>query len=260
LPCSWKCNKVSADDEPVRRLVARFEEPERVWACHEAGPTGYELARVLRAAGMPPARGLTYCSEVCDWRRWPTAGMFMGFTGAVPSEDSSGDRTRRGGITHAGNTHLRTQLVESAWAYKSQPKVGATLRRRHEGLDPEVVARAWAAQLRLCGKFRSESMVAPALARACRLASSPSTSSPSPEQLTITAHRVATVIAAMRRIGDEGSTRLRVGERPFGRRFSLFPLLVVTTQRVVAYPRRWHRWCRVTRRPSWFLPKSAWAT
>lgn len=23
-----------------------------------------------------------------------------------------------------------------------------------EGLDPEVVARAWAAQLRLCGKFR----------------------------------------------------------------------------------------------------------
>jgi transposase len=80
--------------------------------------------------------------------------MFMGFTGAVPSEDSSGDRTRRGGITHADNTHLRTQLVESAWAYKSQPKVGAVLRRRHDGLDPAVIARAWAAQLRLCGKFR----------------------------------------------------------------------------------------------------------
>jgi hypothetical protein len=27
------------------------------------------------------------------------------------------------------------------------------LQRRQEGLDPAVVARAWAAQLRLCGKF-----------------------------------------------------------------------------------------------------------
>jgi transposase len=78
----------------------------------------------------------------------------MGFTGLVPTEFSSGERTTRGGITHAGNGHLRTQLVEAAWAYKSKPQVGATLRRRHEGVDPAVVARAWAAQLRLCGKFR----------------------------------------------------------------------------------------------------------
>ena len=28
------------------------------------------------------------------------------------------------------------------------------LKKRHEGLDPDVIARAWAAQLRLCGKFR----------------------------------------------------------------------------------------------------------
>jgi hypothetical protein len=33
-------DKLSADDEAVRRLVARFEEPDRVWACYEAGPTG----------------------------------------------------------------------------------------------------------------------------------------------------------------------------------------------------------------------------
>ncbi|MDQ4105426.1 MAG: transposase, partial [Actinomycetota bacterium] len=45
-------DKVSADDESVRRLIARFDEPARVWACYEAGPTGYELARVLRASGV----------------------------------------------------------------------------------------------------------------------------------------------------------------------------------------------------------------
>jgi len=37
-----------ANDEPaVRRLVARFPDPRRLRACYEAGPTGYELARLL---------------------------------------------------------------------------------------------------------------------------------------------------------------------------------------------------------------------
>ncbi len=45
-------DKISTDDESIRRLVGRFPEPKRVWACYEAGPTGYELSRTLRAAGM----------------------------------------------------------------------------------------------------------------------------------------------------------------------------------------------------------------
>lgn len=43
-------DKISADDESVRRLIARFPSPTRVWACYEAGPTGYELARTLQRA------------------------------------------------------------------------------------------------------------------------------------------------------------------------------------------------------------------
>jgi transposase len=110
--------------------------------------------RLCAYRGVTELGALTLAAEVCDWRRFPTAGSFAGFCGLVPSEDSSGERTWRGGITHAGNTHLRTQLVESAWAYMSRAQVGPTLRRRHEGLDPEVVARAWATQLRLCGRFK----------------------------------------------------------------------------------------------------------
>lgn len=55
--------------------------------------------------------GLSSACEVGDWRRFPTAPMFMAFTGLTPSERSSGERQYRGGITHAGNTHL----VEAAW-------------------------------------------------------------------------------------------------------------------------------------------------
>ena len=88
----------------------------------------------------------------------------------MPSEYSSGTTTRRGHITKTGNAHLRAQLVESAWSYR--PAVGADLRGRQQGLDPQVAARAWAAQLRLCGRFRrlaarkdSKNLVVTAIAR-----------------------------------------------------------------------------------------------
>ena len=38
--------KISSDDDAVRRLVARFDDPSRLRVCYEAGPTGYELARL----------------------------------------------------------------------------------------------------------------------------------------------------------------------------------------------------------------------
>lgn len=135
-------------------------------------PFADAVARLAAYRGITQQGALTLATEVCDWRRFPTAGAFMGFCGLVPSEYSSGDRTSRGHITHAGNLHLRTQLVESAWAYKSHPAVGATIARRQQGLPPEVLARAWKAQLRLTGRFRrlearksSRNIVVTAIAR-----------------------------------------------------------------------------------------------
>ena len=132
--------------------VAAIEADLWVWTTR--APFADAVARLAAYRGISQLGALTLASEVCDWRRFPTAATFMGFCGLVPCEHSSGDRTQRGGITHAGNTHLRTQLVESAWAYKSRAHVGPVIARRHSGLDPAVVARAWTAQLRLCGKFR----------------------------------------------------------------------------------------------------------
>jgi transposase len=115
---------------------------------------------------------LGLCAEVCDWRRFGQAASFMGFVGLVPSEYSSGQREHRGHLTKAGNAHLRAQLVESAWSYQHRPYVGPEIAKRHVGLPPEVVARAWRAQLRLCGRFRhlaarknTKSVVAAAIAR-----------------------------------------------------------------------------------------------
>jgi transposase len=119
-----------------------------------AEPFGSQVARLAAYRGVSSLGALTLASEVCDWRRFARATQFMGFCGLVPSEYSSGESHRRGHITRAGNAHLRHQLVESAWAYIHHPAVGKEMGRRQEGLTPEVLARAWKAQLRLCGRYR----------------------------------------------------------------------------------------------------------
>ena len=60
----------------------------------------------------------------------------MSYTGLVPAEYSSGERTRRGHITKAGSEPVRTTLIEAAWAYQHGPAIGATLRRRQASPPP----------------------------------------------------------------------------------------------------------------------------
>lgn len=150
--------------------LAALEADLAYWYTH--GPFTDAVARLAAYRGVAYVGALTIASEVGDWRRFPAARTFMGFTGLVPSEYSSGGSVRRGHITKAGNTHLRTQLIESAWAYQHHPNLGVTLRRRQEHVDAATVARSWGAQQRLCGRFRrlnarktSRSVVAVAIAR-----------------------------------------------------------------------------------------------
>src|SRR5581483_9304593 len=88
-------------------------------------------------------------TEIGDWRRFGHPRKLMAYLGLVPKEHSSGDRERRGSLTKAGNTHCRHVLVQAAWAYRDQPKVGIALTRRQHGQDSRVIAHAWKAQHRL---------------------------------------------------------------------------------------------------------------
>jgi transposase len=132
--------------------LAAIEADLAHWYTH--GPFADAVARLAAYRGVAQLGALTIASEVGDWRRFPAARTFMGFTGLVPSEYSSGQSVHRGHITKAGNAHLRTQLIESAWAYQHRASLGAVLRRRQNGVDPATTARSWTAQQRLCGRFR----------------------------------------------------------------------------------------------------------
>jgi transposase len=131
--------------------LAGIEADLAVW--YDRDPFAAQVARLAAYRGVDRLGALTLASEVCDWRRFPRATAFMGFTGLVPSEYSSGGSVHRGHVTKAGNAHLRTQLIESAWAYRTQAGIGAGLRARHQQVPAETLARSWTAQQRLCGRF-----------------------------------------------------------------------------------------------------------
>ncbi len=135
--------------ERVARLEQAIAEAVKV-----ASPALQEVVRDLQALrGIAQISAVTIAAELGNLTRFAGARQLMGYSGAVPSEDSSGERTRRGRITKTGNAHLRRIAVEAAWSYKFRPAVGPALRKRQEGLPEEIKEIAWKAQHRLHKRF-----------------------------------------------------------------------------------------------------------
>jgi transposase len=132
--------------------LAAVEAELASWAV--APPLAPTVARLGAYRGIAQLTGMTLAAEVVDWRRFATARAFMGFSGLIPSEYSSGERTRRGQITKAGPVGVRTALIEAAWAYQHRPGIGATLSRRQTDATPQTLARSWTAQQRLHAKYK----------------------------------------------------------------------------------------------------------
>ena len=66
----------------------------------------------------------------------------------VPSEHSGGESQCRGGITEAGNKHLRRPLVEAAWHYKGASRSPKDL-AKGQSVDAATRRRANAGVRRL---------------------------------------------------------------------------------------------------------------
>ena len=88
--------------------------------------------RCRGCAGVDLTGAVTLIAEVGDLTRFDTPRKLMSYLGLTPSEYSSGERRRQGGITKAGNGHARRALVEGAWAYRYPAKVSRHLQLRLE--------------------------------------------------------------------------------------------------------------------------------
>jgi transposase len=97
-------------------------------------------------------------AELGDLSRFQNPKELMAYLGLVPSEHSSGETIRRGGITKTGNGHARRVLVEGlvegAWTYKHHARVTLPLIKRQRELPKSICDISWKAQLRLCARYR----------------------------------------------------------------------------------------------------------
>jgi len=134
----------------VEALLHRKRELERQIAAAVPGsPWAREVGRLRCLRGIDTLTAVGLCAEIADFARFARAGQLMSYLGLVPAEHSSGEQRRLGSITRSGSRHARRLLVEAAWHYRNQPRVGVELERRQQGQPQAAVAIAWSAQRRL---------------------------------------------------------------------------------------------------------------
>lgn len=93
-------------------------------------------------------------SELGNIHRFAHPRQLMAYLGLVPTESTSSDKRRQGGLTKCGNPHARWLLVECAQHYATPPKVSKELSRRQEGQPRRVTDISWKAQNRLHSRFK----------------------------------------------------------------------------------------------------------
>jgi transposase len=139
---------VTDHTERLQRLERELHEQVHAWRLCPV----IEALQALRGVQLTVA--VTTVAELGDLTRFENPRQLMSYLGLTPSEYSSGEHRRQGGITKTGNTHARRALVEGAWAYRYPAKVSRHLQLRLGKLPKPIQDTSWKAQVRLCKRFR----------------------------------------------------------------------------------------------------------
>jgi transposase len=132
----------------VDRLTDQIRQLVPVW---RMAPV---VSALQAARGVSLLVAVTLVAELGDLSRFRKPSQLMAYLGLVPSEHSTGERIKRGGITKTGNRHARRALIEAAWAYRLPARVSRFLQKRQQDVSEPVCRMAWKAQLRLCTRYR----------------------------------------------------------------------------------------------------------
>jgi transposase len=143
-------------------LLAARQAQERVVRLDQAivaAVPDWSLAKVVAALmalrGLDLVAATIFLAEIGDLSRFASARELMAYLGLVPSEDSTGERVNRGGITKAGNHRARRILVECSWSYRHPPRVGKKKLAKVAAAPRAVQDIAWKAQSRLAARYRA---------------------------------------------------------------------------------------------------------
>jgi len=142
--------------EAMRQAQGRLD---RLEAAIRAAVPNWSLCRLVTALmamrGLDMISAATIVAEVGDLSRFRTPRELMAYVGIVPSEDSTGDKVKRGPITKTGNRRVRRMLVECAWSYQFPPRLSKDKQVKVEAVPQAVGEIAWKAQSRLNQRYRA---------------------------------------------------------------------------------------------------------
>jgi transposase len=128
--------------EQIEAAITALERQLLAW--HKTNPVSQRLASI---PGIGPIIATAIATTVADPKVFRSGREFAAWLGLVPRQNSTGGKTRLGGITKRGNRYLRRLLINGASANllrskatKADPWVIGLRRRR----PPLVVAVALA--------------------------------------------------------------------------------------------------------------------
>jgi transposase len=108
------------------------------------------VARLRAFRGVDTLTALALHLELgADWHRFQKPTRVGSWLGLTPSRTQSGESDRQGAITKTGSMLARRMLVESAWQYAREPRIGVTLRNRQDGQPDHILQISNRAQHRL---------------------------------------------------------------------------------------------------------------
>ena len=113
-------NEVEAAAEARADLLSEYR------AAVDASPIAAEVAALQSIKGCAFALAAAFSAEVGDFTRFRSGRQVTAYFGLAPSQRSSGDSVRLGGISGAGNALVRKLAVEGSWCYaaaRHQPKL-----------------------------------------------------------------------------------------------------------------------------------------
>jgi transposase len=104
--------------------------------------------------GIGTLTAISILTEIFEFGRFQSPRHLMSYLGLTPSEDSSGDKQKKGPITKTGNKRIRRLLNESAWHYRHRYVPSAALKKRRKGQPQWAIEIADAAGRRLSKRHR----------------------------------------------------------------------------------------------------------
>jgi len=127
---------------------------KRIGQLAQSEPYAKAVAALRCFRGIDTLTAITLLTEIFEFGRFDSPRALMAYLGVTPSEQSSGERRRTGGITKMGNRHVRRILTETGWHYRHPHRISKALKARRKGQPAWAIDIADRAGHRLYKRYR----------------------------------------------------------------------------------------------------------